>query len=140
MEYDFSEENSKTELMLSALTHYTEKLRTIMVDPELGQYRTDYLKEDLVNEMMFAEKVRIRIREQGFNFDSVGGSKPGLNDESERNVIISALQSYLNDLQESKNTVVKKLGSSPNLKKLDHEVKILGEFLDKILEKYPEKK
>jgi len=139
MESDISEENSKMDLMVSALTHYTEKLRTIMVHPELGPHKTDYLKQDLLNEMMFAEKVRITMQKEGFYFNSSYGKKPALDSEKERNVITSALQSYLYDLQESKKTVVEKLSSNPNLEKLDNEIKILYKFLVSIQESYPKK-
>ena len=141
MEFNFSEANTRTDLMKAVLTHYTEKLRTIMVDPELGQHRTECLKEDLVNEMMFAEKVRIRLHDEGFNFDSkIVSSKPGLDVESERNVIISALQSYHSSLEESKNTLVRKLGTTPNLEKLDMDITLCNKFLDDINESYPKKK
>jgi hypothetical protein len=139
VESDISEENTKTELMLSALTHYTEKLRTIMVHPELSPYKTDYLKQDLLNEMMFAEKVIITMKKEGYFFNSSYGKKPALDFEKERKVIISALESYLNDLQESKKTVVQKLGSTPNLEKLDNEVKFCSEFLVNISKTYLKK-
>ena len=139
MEHDFSKENSKTELMKSALKHYTEKLRTIMVDSELGQHKTDYLKEDLVNEMIFAEKVRIKLHKEGYLWNSEHGKKHVLDFDIERRLIVSALQSYLNGLQQSKKTLIEKLGTTPNLEKLHHEIKFCDGFLDSIHKSYPEK-
>ena len=36
MESDISEENTRTRLMQSAVTHYTERLRKLLDDPELN--------------------------------------------------------------------------------------------------------
>lgn len=139
MRYDFSEENSKTELMKSALKHYTEKLRIIMVDSELGQHKTDYLKEDLVNEMIFAEKVKSSYIRKAIYGIQNNGKKHVLDFDIERRLIVSALQSYLKGLQQSKNTLIEKLGTTPNLEKLHHEIKFCDKFLDSIHKSYPEK-
>jgi len=125
--------------MLSAVTHYSDKLRRSLDEPELGPYKTHYLKQDLLNEMIFAEKVRIKLHDEGYLWSSEYGKKHVLDFDIERRLIVSALQSYRNDLQQSKNKVIEKLGATPNLEKLHHELNYCSEYLDYIHKEFPEK-
>jgi hypothetical protein len=108
MELDISEENARSKLMLSALTHYSEKLRRCLDEPELSPYKTHHLKQDLLNEMIFAEKVRIKLNDEGYLWNSEHGPRHVLEFDVERRLIVSALQSYLNDLQQSKQKLIEK--------------------------------
>ena len=139
MESDISEKNTRTRLMRSAVTHYTEKLRKLLDDPELNSDAIHYLKKDLLDEKEFAEKVKLRLQKEGYEWDSEIGKKPALEFEDERKVIVSAMQSYLKFLQKSKEEVIEKLGTTPNLEKLHHEVKYCSEYIDFIHQQFPEK-
>ena len=138
MESDISEENIRTRLMRSAVTHYTKKLRKLLDDPELNSDAIHYLKKDLLDEKEFAEKVKLRLQKEVYEWDSEIGKKPALKFEDERKVIVSALQSYLKVLQKSKEEVIEKLGTTPNLEKLHHEVKYCSEYIDFIHKQFSE--
>lgn len=139
MESDIPEDKSKSRLMLSAVTHYTETLRKLLEDPESNPYEIHYLKQDLLDEKSLAEKVKLRLEKEGYEWNSETGKKPALEFENERKVIVSALQSYLKVLQKSKEEIIEKLGTTPNLEKLHHEVKNCSNYIDFIQEQFPEK-
>jgi hypothetical protein len=139
MESDMSEENTRSRLMRSAVTHYTEKLRKLLDDPELNSDSIHYLKKDLLDEKEFAEKVKLRLQKEGYEWESEIGRKPALEFEDERKVIVSALQSYLNDLQQSKKMLIEKLGTTPNLEKLHHELNYCSKYLEDINTQFPKK-
>ena len=139
MESDIPEDKSRARLMLSAVTHYTEKLKRLLDDPESNPYDIHYLKQDLLNEKSYAEKVKLRLQKEGYEWDSEIGKRPVLEFEDERKVIVSALQSYLNDLQQSKKALIEKLGTTPNLERIHHELNYCGEYLEYIHKQFTEK-
>lgn len=115
------------ELVISALGHYSERLRKLLTDPEIITIATESLKKDLLVEAKLADGIKEKVKDNEVIIDP-GTDATILEPAENKRIAESALKCYLNDLNSSKNLVRTKLGVLPKLDFLDSEINHCTEF------------
>ena len=119
-------------LIESALNHYSQRLRFMGADPEMIRIISKIMQTDLDKEAKNTDEIKDRVKKRDIYSDP-DAEITIFSEEEVKKIVTNAFKSYLYDLTESKNLIIKKLGgSSPNFEFVNKEItpciNFLGDF------------
>lgn len=116
-------------LIESALNHYSQRLRYMVTDPEMIRIISKIVQTDLDKEAKNTDEIKDRVKKRDIYSDP-DAEISIFSEEEVKKIVTNAFKSYLYDLTESKNLIIKKLGgSSPKLEFTNKEISYCTNFL-----------
>src|SRR5687767_3932798 len=103
---DVSEKYRVTE---SALMYYSERLRKLLDDPEIIQFTTSPVKDDLLKEIMCVEVLRNQVKTEVFQIQTDIGKIRLLDVEENKRIALDAIKFYHKHLKTAKDMIRKAL-------------------------------